>query len=68
MESGFVLNSGGEHVCSEECLNNMDGYSHEQFLIDYAESEAGILTHVIGRSGSNIGNGKTHYFYKTERK
>ena len=41
MESGFVLDSGGEHVCSEECLNNMDGYSHEQFLIDYAESEAG---------------------------
>ena len=41
MESGFVLDSGGEYACSEKCLDNMPDYSHEQFLIDYAESEAG---------------------------
>ena len=41
MEDGFVLDSGGEYACSEECLDNMPDYSYKQYLIDYAESESG---------------------------
>jgi len=38
MEEGYLVGSGA-YACSKKCLNDMDNYSHAQFLKDYKEED-----------------------------